>query len=212
MTKLNFDRLKENVNRLMKERGLTQSVLAKELGMTQPNLNKCLSQKNDSRCFTLEQVCNLADYFEVTVDELLDRPKNKTQFSNSDICHVLATLISSNQVVHFNHKVEETFVYASDPSERFCSNEKTKDVTYDAFYFPDCYFIPDYIDYDDPRYDEVRSDLMYLGNENANNIAINNFLRRFIEAYEKYDGGNISEEEFTILRDAYYQILKNHQE
>ncbi len=209
MAKMNFRRLKENVKQLMDERGLRQTELAKAIGMSQPNLNKCLNLSDDSRSFTLEQVCNLSDYFEVTVDELLDRPRKEKDLSVVETCQVLATLISHNQIVHFDHKVNETVVVGYG-DELPWSDESNKEVTYDAFYFPNYCHIPDYVDSDNHRYDEVESDILYGGNEMPNNIRINKFINRFIETYERFDSLKISQEEYEILKNAYYQILKKN--
>ena len=211
MPDMNFNKLKENVLSRMKDKGLKQKELAKSIGMSQPNLNKCLQTGDDSRSFTLEQVCKLADFFETSVDELLGRTTERTSLSDLEICQFLSTLISHNQITHFDHKVSETIVYPANPDNIDWYNERKTEVKYNAFYFPNCFHIPSYIDDDDPSYDEVRSDLMYGGNENQHNMAINNFLDRFIGTYEKYDGGQISEEEYKILEDAYYEILKKKQ-
>ncbi len=208
MTEMNFAILKENVLRRMKEKGLKQSELAEAIGMTQPNLNKCLQIDNDSRSFTLEQVWKLADFFETSIDELLGRETEKTSISKLEICQFLAMLISQNQISYFDYEKEETITYTADARNEDWKNEKTRTIKYNAFYFPNCYSIPDYIDPDDPRYEEVRSDLMYIGNEYSDNIAINNFLDRFIGTYEKFAGGHISEEEYKLLENAYYDILK----
>lgn len=210
MSDVNFSELKMNVISRMKEQGLKQKELAEAIGMTQPNLNKCLKIDDDSRSFTLEQVWKLADYFGTSVDDLLGRKAEKTSLSELDICQFLATLISNKQIIHFDHEVDETIVYPADYRNEDWYNDRKVKVKYNAFYFPICYFIPDYIDPDDPSYDEVRSDLMYDGNENQHNMAINKFLDRFIGTYEKLDGGNISEEEYKILENAYYEILKNN--
>jgi len=208
---MDFDKLKENVKQLMKEKGLSQAKLAEEIGMSQPNFNKCLSLKNDSRSFTLEQVCNLADYFEVTVDELLDRPRSIKDPSVIDTCQFMAALISSNQIIRFEHTVLETIIPEPDPYAEDWHKESEKEVTYDAFYFPNYMRIPDYIDEDDPRYEEVRCDIMYGGNDMPQNITINNFLHRFIDTYIRFDSGIIKEEEFSLLEDAFFQILIKEQ-
>ena len=213
MSDMNFEQLKENVTKLMKEKGLTQKALAEQLGMSQPNLNKCLipSTSKGSRNFTLEQVCKLSDFFSMSVDDLLGRSTQRSSFSELEICQFLSTLISHNQITHFDYPVPETHCFpVTDPEGDWYHDEKIE-VKYNAFYFPNYVHIPSYIDDDDPRYDEVRDDIMYGGNEHTHNMAINNFLDRFIETYEKYDGGKLSEEDYKILEDAYYKVLKKNQ-
>ena len=45
------------------------------------------------------------------------------------------------------------------------------------------------------------------GNIDHNNIEINNFLRRYIDAFEKYDTNVYTKEDFEFLIDAYFRIL-----
>lgn len=208
MTNVDFGKLKENVDQFMKEKDLTQEELAKAIGMTQPNLNKCLSPSCNKRNFTLAQVCALADYFGTTVDELLGRRSSRKKLAALEIGQFLSTLIASNTVKHFDYDVEETYVFpVTDPAGDWYHDEKVK-VKYKAFYFPNYFHVPEYIKDDDDTYDEVRSDIMYGGNDDPSNMAINNFLDRFIGTYEKFDAKDISPEEYRILEDAYYQILK----
>jgi len=207
MTNMNFDLLKDNVLRLMKEKGLKQKQLADSIGMTQPNLNKCLQKGDESRSFTLEQVCKLADYFETSVDDLLGRKVERASLSELEICQFLSTLISHNQIAHFEYKVKERHTLPANLYNEY-EGDEIVEVTYNAFYFPNYFHIPSYIEADDPNYEEVRDDILYNGNESEHNMAINNFLERFIRTYEKFDGGKISQEEYKILEDAYYQILK----
>lgn len=210
MSDTNFEQLKENVTKLMKEKGLTQKVLAEQIGMTQPNLNKCLipSTSKASRNFTLEQVCNLADFFGTTVDELLGRETTNKKLTPVEIGHFLASLISTNTLKHFDYIVDETHAFPVGDREGDWYHDETIKVKYNALYFPNYFHVPEYIKEYDPSYDEVISDIMYGGNDDPNNMAINNFLDRFIGTFEKYDAKDISQEEYKILEDAYYQILK----
>lgn len=210
MSDMNFEQLKENVTKLMKEKGLTQKVLAEHIGMTQPNLNKCLipSTSKASRNFTLEQVCLLADYFGTSVDELLGRQTSIRTHTPLEIGQFLASLIENNQIKHIDYKHDETHVFPAGDPEGDWYHDETVTVNYNAFYFPNYFHVPEYIKDDDPDYEEVRSDIMYGGNDSPNNMAINNFLDRFIGTFEKYAAKDISPEEYKILEDAYYQILK----
>ena len=67
-----FDRdiLITNIKNLMSNTNTTQEKLAKALGMSQPNLSKALNPK-DKKCFTVAQLVEIADHFNVSVDELV---------------------------------------------------------------------------------------------------------------------------------------------
>lgn len=83
--------LKRNISRITKERNITQSELAAAIGMQQPAISKILSC-NDSSCFSIQQLVNIANYLHESVDTLLgvtpiDEPQKET--SLSDLCQKL---------------------------------------------------------------------------------------------------------------------------
>lgn len=209
MTNMNneelFNDLKENIRKLMKAKGITQEQLGKEIGMSQSNINKCLKIGDGSRNFTLEQVCALADYFGTTTDELLGRSEEKKKYSPLAICQLLAALISDYSIVQFKVNKTEEVKYAMDYDGQ---RTEKKEVTYNAFYFPNYYNLPDYLDFE--RYSEYQAEIEYDGNAIPNNIAINEFLKNYTEVFEKYDKGDYSETNYKILTDAYFKVLKKN--
>ncbi len=205
MSNINFDILKENIRSLIKDKGMTQQQLGDAIGMSQSNVNKCLKQGDGSRSFTLEQVCALADLFEMSVDDLLGRRPSKDTHSVEDICRFLVALITNYKVVHFEHPIEEKVYPPTDPYNDFELNE-TKTIRYDAFYFPSYITPPEY--FDEYRLDDIRSDVLANGNSVPENMTINNFLHKFIDTFEKYDSGVYEEDDYKILLDAYYRILR----
>ena len=70
MSKFNRDILNQNIEIQLKKKNINKSKLAEILGMSQPNVSKALNP-NKKKCFTLEQVINIADYFNVTIDSLV---------------------------------------------------------------------------------------------------------------------------------------------
>ena len=201
MPNMNFDILKGNISNLMKENNMTQQQLGDVIGMSQSNVNKCLKSGDSSRCFTLEQVCTIADYFGKSVDELVGRSSNSNALSPETICEFLSNLISHYTVVHFDHKVEEEEWI---PMNYDTQIEK-KTITYDAFYFPNYVTPPSY--FDEYRMDDLESEARANGNDSPSTKRINNFLQKFIETFEKHDSGVYDDETYEILIDAYRKAL-----
>lgn len=204
MPNMNFDVLKENISSLMKENNMTQQQLGDVIGISQSNVNKCLKCGDNSRSFTLEQVCAIADHFDKTIDELIGRNQESRSLSSESICSFFMNLISHYTVVHFDHEVMERVPgpYLSEYGE---PEYKDKAVKYDAFYFPNHVTPPKY--FDEFRLDELESEVRINGNELPENIRINKFLQKYIEAFEKHDSGIYDKETYNILVDAYRKIL-----
>ena len=204
MTNKDFSILKRNINTLMEKNHMTQQDLADLLGMSQSNVSKCLKSDDDSRRFTLEQVCTIAQHFEVSLDELVGRKPAEHEHSAEDICKLFAHLIRKYQIVHFKHQVEEEAWIPSQTS--YDCDIKKMIVDYDAFYFPNYVTPPKYLD--EYRLDDFAAEARAVGNDLPANMSINNFLQKFIDAFEKYDSGVYNEEDYNILVDAYFRILK----
>lgn len=81
------------IQTLRKQRGITQETLAAEMGVTVGAVSKW---ENDITLPDILMICNLADYFQVTTDELLGR-KGKNSFMICDdapfICDTLRELL-----------------------------------------------------------------------------------------------------------------------
>ena len=70
MIDLNYEILRANIKDLIKQENLTQAQFAEKIGMSQPNLNKCL-QANKKNRFTLDEVYSISVVFNKTIDELI---------------------------------------------------------------------------------------------------------------------------------------------
>lgn len=81
MADMNFDVLKRNIKSLMKKNNMTQKQLGSVIGMSQSNVNKCLKLEDNSRSFTLQQICTIADHFGKTIDELVGRNQESHSLS-----------------------------------------------------------------------------------------------------------------------------------
>lgn len=202
MSKENIKILKENIHALMAKKNMTQAKLGEIIGVSQPNVNKCLNIQDDSRCFTLDQICRIADCFGQSIDELVGHSQTASFPSPKSICELFMKLISHYNIVHFDHEVTERVeVCYSIDDEHF----EDKKVKYDAFYFPNYIYAPPY--FDEFRLEELNNEVRIDGNELHDNIKINQFLQKFIDAFEKRDSGVYDEETYNILVEAYKKIL-----
>lgn len=79
--------LKNNVRKLMKEKGLTQQELAKSAGCPQSRISRIF---NSSECFTVQQLVSIAHTYNVSTDTLIglntvEKPCQE-EFTMNDIC------------------------------------------------------------------------------------------------------------------------------
>jgi plasmid maintenance system antidote protein VapI len=187
---------------------ITKTKLAEVLGMSQPNVSKALNPK-EKKCFTLEQVIKIADYFNVTIDSLVGSSRTDTIVSannSRDIAAFLAQCIDNEKAKISYIDVEQTvYLEDYDPSEPYCPYRKTtKKVNYPVLYFSDYWQIQDYAESDDD-YSELSQEAFQCGNETLN-VHINKFLQHFIQIHGLYKKGELSEEIYrTVVQD-----LLNH--
>ena len=195
MSKFNRDILNQNIEIQLKKKNINKSKLAEILGMSQPNVSKALNP-NEKKCFTLEQVINIADYFNVTIDSLVGSPKTDTIVSANnprDIAAFLAQCIENEKATVAEYSVEETvFVEDYDPRELFCNyKQTTQEVRYPILYFSD-YWSPSLISETDEEYAELQQEAFQCGNQTGN-VPINNFLRHFLQIHTLYKKGELAE-------------------
>ena len=208
MSKFNRDILNQNIEIQLKKKNINKSKLAEILGMSQPNVSKALNP-NEKKCFTLEQVINIADYFNVTIDSLVGSPKTDTIVSANnprDIAAFLAQCIENEKATVAEYSVEETvFVEDYDPRELFCNyKQTTQEVRYPILYFSD-YWSPSLISETDEEYAELQQEAFQCGNQTGN-VPINNFLRHFLQIHTLYKKGELAEETYRTV----VQYLLNH--
>ena len=65
-------RLSDNLRELLQEKGICQTQLAREVQISQSAISNWLSEKKEPR---IESLWRLADYFNVTIDQLVGREK-----------------------------------------------------------------------------------------------------------------------------------------
>lgn len=208
MPSFNRDILIQNIEIQLKKKNITKSKLAEALGMSQPNVSKALNA-NEKKCFTLEQIVNIADYFNVTIDSLIGSPKVDTIVSADsprDIAAFLAKCLENEKAKLGLYEVEETvFVEDYDPREPYSPyKQTTQTVSYPILYFSDHWQISDYAETDED-YMELTQEAFQCGNKTAN-VPINNFLNHFIQIHGLYKKGQLTEETYkTVVQD-----LLNH--
>lgn len=109
--------LKNNIKELMgkEEPKLTQTDLASIIGSTQSRVSKVLSDVSKDT-FTLEQVIKIADFFEVSMDELLGRKviKKETLKTLKDVCEAFF-LIDEVCKINFFEEAGNVNIFLSYP-------------------------------------------------------------------------------------------------
>ena len=90
ITDYDISTLIENIQRIMKERNITQEELAAAAGIAQPRISK-IFKREGSNCFTIQQLVAIASYFHVSVDSLLgiktnNPPEEEKEITLSDVC------------------------------------------------------------------------------------------------------------------------------
>ena len=203
----NFDNniLKRNIRILMENDGMTQSELSKLTGMSQPNVSKALNE-SDKKQFTLEQICIIADHFNVSVDALLERKTIELTQSPRDICAFIALLLKS-KVIRSTHITveEETYHQTHDPYGNLCGYSPDRNENgYTAFYFSNYNLIwsPDFHEF------EILSDLARQeGNFNDTNAKINLFIKKYLEIFKIYDKGELPQDAYDIVLNNYLSEL-----
>lgn len=99
------DIVAENIRRLIKETpGATQTSLAEALGARQPNISRKISvHAKDS--FSLDQLQEAADYFGVSVRDLVTDTKNRTM--PNTLAAAAKALFDADSVLNFDIQTEE---------------------------------------------------------------------------------------------------------
>ena len=190
MQNFDVDILKKNVRSLMDKNGTKQDDLAGFLGMSQSNVSKALSLK-DKKCFTLEQTCNIADYFHVSVDYLVGKRTEYSAANNREIAEMLVTLIESGAVSFEEISRTERVCPPDSPYES--SDPHDVEIQYPALFFRN-YWTPEGEDPDGSQYFELQA----YGNYTKNYV-INEFLRKFIQIYNVYKRGELFEETYKAV-------------
>lgn len=200
----NFDNniLKKNIRILMENNDITQSKLCEAIHISQPNLSKALNE-NENKQFTLEQVYELAEFFNVSIDSLFDRNiGSSAKNMRRNICSFIASSFESRHVKIQKIEISEP-VYQLDhdtSSFEYLGSNETR--TYPAIYFPSRY---------DPSTECINTDNFFsetdyvsqCGNFLPDNSRINSFINKYIKIYEIYKRGDLPEDAYRIVLEKY---------
>lgn len=201
MQNFNPDILKQNVRMLMKNNNSTQEDLAKAIGMSQSNLSKAVS-KNNKKCFTVEQVFLIAQFYKVSVDWLLGgRPLRKP--SPRDIGEFIVSLLSTGTIALKKITVDEEMYkmeYDRTEGHEVVVHSKGSN-PYLALYFPN-YAQYDWDTIDPEENDDLFFEISSVGNETGNH-PVNEFLNKFFSIHKVFLKKEIDE-------DAYQHVLRSY--
>ena len=181
----------DNINKLMSAKNIRQINLCEVLHISQPQLSKLMSAKVD-RFFSADQLCVLADYFDVSIDFLLGRTTEDNTNAQA-ICRYIVDWITKGKASYIKGKINEDVYEECDPNDNggLPYGHVKKDNSYFMIYFPQ-YINPNEL-IDSPE------DEMYLlthGNINDDGKAIQDFLTKFFKYYDLLMEGVMDEDIF----------------
>lgn len=213
MSFLDTDILIRNIQSLMKTNNITQEKLADILGMSQPNVSKALSLK-DKKCFTLDQVVGIANYFGVSIDFLVGNRSAKSQETGPRaVADFLSKIIENHDAKYTTVEIEETVYELKEHYNVFsgrvyeASSPEKRIVSYPAIYFPDYWQLPDPADVDRDTFDEMEAEARQIGNESRMK-PVNDFIRKFIQIFEIFDNKGVDEDAYRTVVDNYLSKLR----
>lgn len=209
MPKFDYVALKRNIKILLKNRSMTQQQLAEVLGMSQSNVSKALNEE-EKKCFTVEQLYDIAEHFNVSMDELLGRSTAKsTPGGQRGIGAFLATVLSSGNAKCTKVKIEERVYDPYHPPygpEILEQEEPAHE--YWALYFPN-YWDPSEEAKDEEEFHQLIAEATTVGNE-TRNPALNTFIQKYLDILRVYQKGEISKEAYEIVLNDYLSKLKEN--
>lgn len=190
--------LKRNIRVLMDKEGISQLALGEKLGMSQSNVSKALNE-NDKKCFTLEQVIRISDYFKISIDKLIGRNRTKFQdLSIRSIAKLIVSLIESGDLKSIEHSIEEEvheLEFSDDGYSRVASSKKN--IAYNCFYFPSYWHIPSDIPH--TKAQELWDEMHQCGNETKHLTYTNQFMSTYLQIYSCYRQNKIDENAYRTI-------------
>ena len=205
MSNFNMDILIENINRLIADNGMTQAQLGEILHMSQPNISKALN-KNDKKCFTLDQVIGIAQHFHTTVDALIGGSQTSDiRITPRSVAAFLAELIEKHDAEFTTFTKKETIFSPDWDYHENCYSCKIeeKEIEYLAIYLPSYWEVPN-----ETSKKLTMDDLMALhseaeaGGNDSRMLPVNDFLFRFKEIFNIFDNDGLTRKTYeTTLED-----------
>lgn len=208
MRNLNISTLIQNIKELMNKEGLTQQQLADKIEMSQPNFNRAIKNKN-GQCFTLQQICNIANYFNVSVDSLLGFEKEPSTLSEKKICSLFTSLLEKRKLVTVEtSRIEEvhTPIY-DDVGFEDCRVTK-EEQHYHAFIFPKHVDVGPLDRFTEEEIDMMKAESYCNGNHDESNNRINAFFQKYFKLYGMFLKNEIDESLFHEIVEKFYDDLE----
>lgn len=208
----NFDRaiLIQNINKLMDSKKMTQKQLGDVLHMSQPNVCKALNPK-EKKCFTLEQVVNIASFFDVSIDSLIagDGEHSSIKLTPRSIARFIVNLVEHQyaKVEHIKVK-EEMFKPFIDPEGYQDFHQKTATNDYLAFYLPSYTQIEDYHDAPEEIIDSIYRMFETSGNDTTM-LPVNSFLKDYLRVRKLYLENKLPEKTYTDIINGFLNKLRD---
>lgn len=203
MPKFDNDILLRNIKFQMEKSHETQKQVADAIGMSQPNFNKAINGV-DSKLFTLEQLYNISQHFNVSIDRLMSNDASWS-LSTVDICKFLVKLIENDVAVFTDCELSET-VYGPDPifPEVPGDYKHVEENHYNGLVF-NIYRE----EFSDCKTDlEVQARLAEYrdaGNAYYKQTAINEFIKNYLDVFKLYKQGAFSKEIYEAAVDGLLQ-------
>ena len=214
MNDINIDLIKKNVREIFENSKLKQSQFADVLETTQSNLSKLLS-KNNSTCFTLNQLFKISQKFNISLDQLVGGIELSTNLSSSDnirqLCALIAKLLREDYLSVHIASIEEDNAYreeTDDVGDKIGMYYKTTETnTYLTLFFSNYHKLVTHFDSQED-FEEEKAVLRDCGNDHEINRKINNFLSTYTQLYQLYSSGQLSADAFADMESALISNIK----
>ncbi len=193
MEKFNNDILISNISALMSNNSVTQEKMAQAIGMSQPNFNHAIHNTGGKR-FTIEQIFDIAHYFDVSIDWLMGN-QDGTAITPKSAAEFITKAVSSGVAKLTPLTVEEDN-YCADETHRPGEVHKTA-VQYWALFFPS-YWNPGEGVSDEEQYSNKLADAQVGGNQTAF-WPLNAYLNKFVQFHDLLKSRSMDEEDFQTL-------------
>ena len=198
---LNIDILNQKIKDIIKDRGLTQEEVADKINMSQPNFSKAINNK-DGKCFTLNQICMLSQFFEISIDELTGNNNRRT--GKKEIASMIARWVTDETAKFFPLSIDENIYIPISQTYDDVMTE-TKNTKYQALYFPNYWQPKDKLDaFDEP--DETYYDAIYNGNF-TDNALLNVFLDKLKTITDAYFEETLDKDDIETLIKKYIEQI-----
>ena len=207
MSQKHFDMVIKNVKMLLTNKGMKAADLIRLTGIDQSHMSNVLNGKSR---FTLDQIIEVADALNVSVDYLIGhtQPKETTSIpTNAEIYHFFSQLLENKILQTRTLDIEEdayVIDYDIDSFEYPYKHEKLNN-SYKIFYFSNYEPLLSKNDFDklnESQQDEYLLELRISGNDRPRNAELNDFLTYYYKLYDIKKNSGMDEDIYkTAIQD-----------